>query len=381
MYRTLLDQGVQLTAKDFAMGFRIEHPQDFINASQYGPKDADHVLRGKGPIPVADYKFATEVNEPGYKEPRWSNTGESQKRDGKRTEALNKTEGDGGGGSAPGEGPIHVADYKFATEVNEPGYKEPRWSNKGELQKRDRKKPEVLKKTDGDGENTVPHGGSIGQDKKAPMLDDYGGGGGRRKVPFGKRGVYSFCMCPGGQIVPTSTNPDELCINGMSFSRRNSQWANSALVVTMKPSDWAPYEKKHGPLAGVALQRSMEQAGSIMGGGDFVAPVQRVTDFMDDKRAVTRGRNNTAEERSSSGSIDPSGFHGPSGVLHGWRPRTMPTVRIDRGGFTERRHDGSVSVWEGAGYAGGIVSAAVDGLRVGDAIVLELSGKEAVLLE
>lgn len=60
--------------------------------------------------------------------------------------------------------------------------------------------------------------------------------------------------CPGGQIVPTSTREDQLCINGMSFSRRNSEWANAALVVTVQPSDWAGYDAEHGPLAGVALQ-------------------------------------------------------------------------------------------------------------------------------
>lgn len=68
------------------------------------------------------------------------------------------------------------------------------------------------------------------------------------------RGVYSFCMCPGGQIVPTSTSPEELCINGMSFSRRHSPWANSALVVGVLPGDWQHLEAQHGPLAGVELQ-------------------------------------------------------------------------------------------------------------------------------
>jgi uncharacterized FAD-dependent dehydrogenase len=73
-------------------------------------------------------------------------------------------------------------------------------------------------------------------------------------------GVFSFCMCPGGQIVPTSTSPTELCINGMSFSRRDSRWANSALVAEVGPQDWAPFVDEHGELAGVELQRAVERS-------------------------------------------------------------------------------------------------------------------------
>mmetsp|Transcript_16812 Transcript_16812/g.46986 ORF Transcript_16812/g.46986 Transcript_16812/m.46986 type:complete len:638 (-) Transcript_16812:1282-3195(-) len=90
----------------------------------------------------------------------------------------------------------------------------------------------------------------------------------------GSRAVYSFCMCPGGQVVPTSTHPDYLCVNGMSFSRRNSRWANSALVVGIIPEDWAPWEPEWGALAGVKLQESIESRAAKMGGGDLVAPVQ-----------------------------------------------------------------------------------------------------------
>jgi len=83
----------------------------------------------------------------------------------------------------------------------------------------------------------------------------------------GSRAVYSFCMCPGGQVVPTSTHPDYLCVNGMSFSRRNSRWANSALVVGIIPEDWAPWEPEWGALAGVKLQESIESRAAKMGGG------------------------------------------------------------------------------------------------------------------
>lgn len=91
-------------------------------------------------------------------------------------------------------------------------------------------------------------------------------GGANAAGAAGCRGVYSFCMCPGGQIVPTSTSEQELCINGMSFSKRNSVWANSALVVTVAPADWEHLLPEHGPLAGMALQQLVERcAGGRVG--------------------------------------------------------------------------------------------------------------------
>ena len=92
------------------------------------------------------------------------------------------------------------------------------------------------------------------------------------------RGAYSFCMCPGGQIVPASTEPEEVCVNGMSFSKRDSLWANSALVVTVSPDE--EFREKHGVLAGSTFQREMERAASKMGGGNLTVPVQRLTDFI-----------------------------------------------------------------------------------------------------
>ncbi|MBA0842350.1 hypothetical protein Goarm_002180 [Gossypium armourianum] len=97
---------------------------------------------------------------------------------------------------------------------------------------------------------------------------------------------YSFCMCPGGQVVLTSTSPSEICINGMSFSRRASRWANAALVVTVSTKDFDALNF-HGPLAGVEFQREFERRAAIMGGGNFVVPVQTVSGFMDNKVSVT----------------------------------------------------------------------------------------------
>ena len=87
-------------------------------------------------------------------------------------------------------------------------------------------------------------------------------------------------MCPGGFIVPAATENDEVVVNGMSLSRRDSPFANSGLVVSVEPEDTAAFQEEHGVLAGVAYQKSLEQATKLAGGGGQVAPAQRVTDFM-----------------------------------------------------------------------------------------------------
>ena len=215
-----------------------------------------------------------------------------------------------------------------------------------------------------------------------------------------QRGVYSFCMCPGGQIVPASTDPGELCVNGMSFSRRDSQWANSALVVTVSPDDTIldPYRVKHGVLAGLAFQRDMEQRAWVLGGGNLTVPVQRLTDFV-------AGRPSTSAPSSSYRlGIKPAachdifpaaivasmrsalldyfekqmpGFVCDEGLLHGVETRTSSPVRIPRNCETMQANgvQGLYPAGEGAGFAGGIVSAAVDGMTVSEAVLSSLFGK------
>ena len=143
------------------MGFRVEHPQALIDQIQYGAAFSQQTLRGKGSIPVADYRLATQVPSEG-------------------------------GGSEWADGPA-----------------------------------------------------------------------------TGERACYSFCMCPGGQIVPTSVDPTELCVNGMSFSQRQSQFANAALVVTVEPADFGYNEHGSGaernPLLGVHWQQEIERRAAIMG--------------------------------------------------------------------------------------------------------------------
>ena len=94
------------------------------------------------------------------------------------------------------------------------------------------------------------------------------------------KACYSFCMCPGGQIVPTSVKPGELCVNGMSFSRRQSKWANSALVVNVNTEDMIELGGS-GPLRGMIWQQAIEARAAALTGDGLTAPVQRVTDFLE----------------------------------------------------------------------------------------------------
>ncbi|XP_072961405.1 uncharacterized protein [Typha angustifolia] len=209
------------------------------------------------------------------------------------------------------------------------------------------------------------------------------------------RSCYSFCMCPGGQVVLTSTSPSELCINGMSFSRRASRWANSALVVTVSSKDFVSFQS-HGPLAGVEFQREFERRAAVMGGGNFVVPVQCVTDFLDNKLSVmslppssyrlgVRASNLhelfpphiTEALQQSIVMFDKElpGFISKEALLHGVETRTSSPLQILRHAETYESTSlkGLYPIGEGAGYAGGIVSAAVDGMYCGFALAKCLS--------
>jgi uncharacterized protein len=205
----------------------------------------------------------------------------------------------------------------------------------------------------------------------------------------GDRGVYSFCMCPGGWIVDSSTEQGSLCVNGMSLKRRDSPFANSALVVTVEPRDYLG-RFGDGPLAGVELQRALERRAFEIGGGDFVAPAQRLSDFVArrptrealessyrprvvgaDVRAILPGFVGDALERALSRfQRTMPGFLGPEAQLVGVETRTSSPIRVLRDDrLASPTHPGLYPAGEGAGYAGGIVSAAVDGMRIADAIL------------
>ncbi|XP_073132868.1 uncharacterized protein [Henckelia pumila] len=208
------------------------------------------------------------------------------------------------------------------------------------------------------------------------------------------RSCYSFCMCPGGQVVLTSTDPSEICINGMSFSRRSSRWANAALVANV-PSKDIEALNFHGPLAGVQFQRMFEQKAAMMGGGNFVVPVQKVTDFLDHRLSGTSmppSSYRLGVKPANLHELFPTeitealqnailmfdkelpGFVSDNALLHGVETRTSSPIQITRKSDTWESTSlkGMYPVGEGAGFAGGIVSAAVDGMHAGFAIAKNL---------
>lgn len=203
------------------------------------------------------------------------------------------------------------------------------------------------------------------------------------------RGVHSFCMCPGGFIVPASTENDEVVVNGMSLARRDSPFANSGLVVTVEPEDTSGFTREHGTLAGVAFQKNLEIAAKIAGGGGQSAPAQRVPDFL--KGRLTGSSATTSYfPGTKSSRLDQllpgwivermrlglelfgrqiRGYVSEEANLIGFETRTSSPVRIPR--HPESLEHPQISrlipCGEGAGYAGGIVSAALDGMRCADA--------------
>jgi uncharacterized protein len=199
------------------------------------------------------------------------------------------------------------------------------------------------------------------------------------------RGVHSFCMCPGGFIVPAATRNDEVVVNGMSLSRRDSPFANSGLVVTVQPEDLAPFRAGDGILAGLACQRALETAAKAAGGGGQRAPAQLAVDFL--RRRGSRALPATSYRPGVAPAplhelLPPGiarrladglglfgrrmpGYLGPAALLVGFETRTSSPLRIPRDPATLQHPEvaGLFPVGEGAGFAGGIVSAALDGIR------------------
>ncbi|KAK7304839.1 hypothetical protein VNO77_42730 [Canavalia gladiata] len=284
IYEMLLAHNVELVPKDFAVGLRIEHPQELINSIQYAEL-ASEVCHGRGKIPVADYKVSNYI------------------------------------------------DKEDLYEVSDSGVT--------------------------------------------------------------NRSCYSFCMCPGGQVVLTSTNPSEICINGMSFSRRASKWANAAVVVTVTTKDFGALND-YGPLAGVEFQKEFERRAAMMGGGNFIVPVQTVTDFLENKLSVTSVPPSSYRLGVKAGNLhqlypvhitealrhslvtfdkELPGFICKEALLHGVETRTSSPIQILRNidTYESTSVEGLYPVGEGAGYAGGIISAAVDGMHAGFAAAKKFS--------
>ena len=255
-FQTLYGLGVKMQAKSFAVGVRVEHPQDFINESRYGKEHMDE-------LPAAAYKLTAKV------------------RDG--------------------------------------------------------------------------------------------------------RGVYTFCMCPGGFVVNASSEEGLLAVNGMSYSRRDGKNANSAVIVTVTPEDFP----SDTPLAGMEFQRKLERAAFLEGGGRI--PVQLFEDFCKNRRSVKEGAivpqikggyawgnvrrifpENLAlciEQGILHFDTKIKGYARRDAVLSGIESRTSSPLRILRDESFQSNLRGLYPCGEGAGYAGGITSAAIDGLKVTESII------------
>jgi len=207
------------------------------------------------------------------------------------------------------------------------------------------------------------------------------------------RGVFSFCMCPGGLIVPAATAPGEIVVNGMSMSRRDSPFANSGIVVAIEQVDLKDYEK-YGPLAGMHLQSDIEQKVFASGDGSQKAPAQRLQDFLSGKTSASLPKSSYIpglfshdiaslfpkhlSERLKLGfqAFERSmrGFLHTEAIIVATESRTSSPVRIPRDPAS-REHaqiQGLYPCGEGAGYAGGIVSAAMDGQNTVQAIAMKL---------
>ncbi len=207
------------------------------------------------------------------------------------------------------------------------------------------------------------------------------------------RSVYSFCMCPGGTVVAAASEPGRVVTNGMSQYSRNERNANAAIVVGIAPEDYAPYGQ--GPLAGIALQRHWEERAFALGGGNYDAPGQLVGDFLAQRASTQFGsvspsytpgaRLGDLSEalpdyairaiREALPAFDRQlkGFAMHDAVLTGVETRTSSPVRIARGADCESLNThGLYPAGEGAGYAGGILSAAVDGIKVAEAVALRI---------
>ncbi|MCB1979582.1 MAG: FAD-dependent oxidoreductase, partial [Burkholderiaceae bacterium] len=227
------------------------------------------------------------------------------------------------------------------------------------------------------------------------------------------RTAYSFCMCPGGTVVAATSEPGRVVTNGMSQYSRNERNANAGLVVGVTPADYpqdaAAFEAAlgahHGaaeqprgtahPLSGIVLQRQLESHAYVLGGSDYSAPAQLVGDFLagrpssgmasvapsyqpgvrpaDLSSALPGYAIDTLREALPRFGLTIDGFDMPDAVLTGVETRTSSPLRIHRGeDLQSPSATGLYPAGEGAGYAGGILSAGVDGIKVGEAVARSL---------
>ena len=208
------------------------------------------------------------------------------------------------------------------------------------------------------------------------------------------RSVYSFCMCPGGTVVAAASEPGRLVTNGMSQYSRNERNANSAIVVGITPADYPG-----DPLAGIALQRELEERAFALGGGNYDAPGQLVGDFVAGRASTEFGSVvpsykpavhltdlapslpeyaiTALREAFPAFNKQIKGYYKADAVLTGVETRTSSPIRIKRrdDDLQSLNTQGLFPAGEGAGYAGGILSAAVDGIKVAEAVALSMAAR------
>mgnify|MGYP003344086540 CR=1 FL=1 len=210
------------------------------------------------------------------------------------------------------------------------------------------------------------------------------------------RGVYSFCMCPGGVVAPCATKPGEIVTNGWSSSRRARSTANSGIVVELELADLKAYEAQYGPLSAMVFQSEIERKAWEAGGRTQTAPAQRLVDFVEGRVSKDLPKTsyapgvrsvNLAEvlpefiiRRLRAGFMvfdqRMKGYLTNEAVVHAPETRTSSPVRIPRESerLVHPEVEGLYPCGEGAGYAGGIISAAMDGERVAEAVVRSVRG-------
>ncbi len=201
----------------------------------------------------------------------------------------------------------------------------------------------------------------------------------------GDRSVYSFCMCPGGQVLPTPSEAQRLCVNGASHSHRNSPWSNAAMVVSVEPSDTGP-----DLLSSLAFLRRVEEATFVLGGASYQAPAQRLTDFLGGRASRSLPASSYRPglcpadlrrllpqplSRALKAGLERTcgllrGYDHPDAILIGVETTTSCSLRILRG--PDGASPGNPWLFpcgEGSGYAGGISSSAADGLRLAHSLL------------
>lgn len=201
------------------------------------------------------------------------------------------------------------------------------------------------------------------------------------------RSCYTFCMCPGGVVIASSSEKNTIVTNGMSYYSRNGQNANSAVLVNVTPADFGGTS----PLEGIYFQQKLEEQAFILGGSNYFAPIQRFEDFINNKKSTFIGSvkptylpgvtlsnlndilpqfvSNTLKEGINYFDTKLNGFANPDSILTGVETRSSSPVKINRNENLVSNISGIYPCGEGAGYAGGIMSAAVDGIKCAIAIL------------